>query len=175
MGDTPAGALSAARELLRHLPSLTASPGAMRQWRDDVDRLLGVAHSGSIRPRPRSSWRRHEASTPERTSSMRTAPTGDLRIEMAMGKYPPGVTTPYPYPRHKNNLIGSPIYISGYEFTPILIPMWVWVTHRVTRTHKNYISIKILYYTNVNYIHLNTITKFLASFNHLFNTPKIIG
>jgi hypothetical protein len=29
-GDTPAGALSAARELLRHLPSPTASPGAMR-------------------------------------------------------------------------------------------------------------------------------------------------
>jgi hypothetical protein len=36
-GDTPAGALSAARELLRHLPSLTASPGAMRQWCGDVD------------------------------------------------------------------------------------------------------------------------------------------
>jgi hypothetical protein len=51
-GDTPAGALSVARELLRHLPSPMASPGAMRQWRDDVDRLLGVAHSGSVRPRP---------------------------------------------------------------------------------------------------------------------------
>jgi hypothetical protein len=59
------------------------------------------------------------------------------RIEMAMGKYPPGITTPYPYPRHKNNPIGSPIYIGGYEFTPIPIPMWVWFTHRVTRTHKN--------------------------------------
>jgi hypothetical protein len=47
-GDTPAGALSAARELLRHLPSLTASPGAMRQWRNDIDRLLGMAHSGSV-------------------------------------------------------------------------------------------------------------------------------
>jgi hypothetical protein len=31
------GALSAARELLRHPPSSTASPGAMKQWRDDVD------------------------------------------------------------------------------------------------------------------------------------------
>jgi hypothetical protein len=81
-GDTPAGALSVARELLRHLPSLTASPGAMRQWRGDVDCLLGVAHSGSVRPRPRSSWRRHEASTPEHTSSVRTAPTGDLRDEL---------------------------------------------------------------------------------------------
>jgi hypothetical protein len=31
------GALSAARELLRHPPSSTTSPGAMKQWRDDVD------------------------------------------------------------------------------------------------------------------------------------------
>jgi hypothetical protein len=81
-GDTPAGMLSAARELLRHLPSPTASPGAMRQWRDDVDRLLGMAHTGSIRPRPRSSWRRHEASASERTPSVRTASTGDLRMEL---------------------------------------------------------------------------------------------
>jgi hypothetical protein len=43
-------------------------------------------------------------------------------IEMAMGKYPPGITTPYPYPRHKNNPIGSPIYTGGYGFTPIPIP-----------------------------------------------------
>jgi hypothetical protein len=31
------GALSAARELLRHSPSSTASPGAMKQWRDNID------------------------------------------------------------------------------------------------------------------------------------------
>jgi hypothetical protein len=49
------GALSAARELLRHPPSSTASPGAMKQWRDDVDRLLSMAHSTSTRSRPRSS------------------------------------------------------------------------------------------------------------------------
>jgi hypothetical protein len=60
-----------------------------------------------------------------------------MGLEMAMGKYPPGIITPYPYPRHKNNSIRSPIYIGGYEFTPVPIPMWVWVTHRVTRTHKN--------------------------------------
>jgi hypothetical protein len=48
------GALSAVRELLRHPPSSTASSGAMKQWRDDVDRLLGMAHSSSARPRPRS-------------------------------------------------------------------------------------------------------------------------
>jgi hypothetical protein len=51
------GALSAARELLCHPLSSIASPGAMKQWRDDVDRLLGMAHSGSARPRPWSSWR----------------------------------------------------------------------------------------------------------------------
>jgi hypothetical protein len=60
----------------------------------------------------------------------------DLPVEMAMGKYPPGITTPYSYPRQKNP-IRSPIYTSEYGFTPILIPTWVWVTHRVTRTHKN--------------------------------------
>jgi hypothetical protein len=38
------GALSAARELLCHPPSSTASSEAMKQWRDDVDRLLGMAH-----------------------------------------------------------------------------------------------------------------------------------
>jgi hypothetical protein len=63
--------------------------------------------------------------------------TPSLEVEMAMGKYLPGITTPYPYPRHKNNPIGSPIYTGGYGFTLIHIPMWVWVTHRVTRTHKN--------------------------------------
>jgi hypothetical protein len=56
-----------------------------------------------------------------------------LQLEMAMSKYPPGITTSYP--RHKNNPIGSPIYTGGYGFTPI--PMWVWVTHQVTRTHKS--------------------------------------
>jgi hypothetical protein len=80
--DAPTGALSMARELLCHLPSPAASPGAMRQWHDVVDRLLSMAHTGSIRPKPRSSWRRHEASASERSPSVRTAPTGDLRTEL---------------------------------------------------------------------------------------------
>jgi hypothetical protein len=45
------GALSVARELLRHPPSSTTSPGAMRQWRDDIDRLLGMVHVGTCVPR----------------------------------------------------------------------------------------------------------------------------
>jgi hypothetical protein len=76
------GALSAVRELLRHPPSSTASPGAMKQWRDDVDRLLGMAHSGSARPRPRSSRRQHEASASVRSPSVRAAPIEDLRAEL---------------------------------------------------------------------------------------------
>jgi hypothetical protein len=76
------GALSAARELLCHPPSSTASPGAMKQWRDDVDRLLGMARSGSARPRPRSSRRQHEASASVRSPSVRAAPTEDLRAEL---------------------------------------------------------------------------------------------
>jgi hypothetical protein len=75
-------ALSAARELLRHPPSSMASPGAMKQWRDDVDRLLGMAHSGSTRSRPWSSRRQHEATTSVRSPSMRGAQTDDLRAEL---------------------------------------------------------------------------------------------
>jgi hypothetical protein len=76
------GALSVARELLRHHPSSTASPGAMKQWRDDVDRLLGIAHSTSTRSRPRSSRRQHEASASVRSPSVRGAQTNNLRAEL---------------------------------------------------------------------------------------------
>jgi hypothetical protein len=75
------GALSAARELLRHPPSSTASPGAMKQWRDDIDRLLGMAHSTSTRSRPRSSRRQHEASASVLSPSVRGTQTNDLRTE----------------------------------------------------------------------------------------------
>jgi hypothetical protein len=76
------GALSAARELLRHPPSSTASPGAMKQWRDDVDQLLGMAHSTSTRSMSRSSRRQHEASASVRSPSVRGAQTNDLRAEL---------------------------------------------------------------------------------------------
>jgi hypothetical protein len=76
------GALSSARELLRHRPSSTASLGAMKQWRDNVNRLLGMAHSGSARPRRRSSRRQQEASASVRSPSVRAAPTEDLRAEL---------------------------------------------------------------------------------------------
>jgi hypothetical protein len=76
------GALSAARELLCHPPSSTASPGAMKQWRDDVDRLLGMAHSGSARSKPWSFRRQREATTSMCSPSVRGAQTEDLRAEL---------------------------------------------------------------------------------------------
>jgi hypothetical protein len=79
---TAPGALSAARELLRHPPSSTASPGAMKQWRDDVDRLLGMAHSTSTGSRPRSSRRQREASASMRSPLVRGTQTNDLRAEL---------------------------------------------------------------------------------------------
>jgi hypothetical protein len=76
------GALSAARELLRHPPSSTASPGAMKQWRDDVDRLLSMAHSTLTRSKARSSRRQHKASASVRSPSVRGTQANDLRAEL---------------------------------------------------------------------------------------------
>jgi hypothetical protein len=76
------GALSAARELLRYPPSSTASPRAMKQWRVDVDRLLGMSHSTSTRSKTRSSRRQHKASASVRSPSVRGTQTNDLRAEL---------------------------------------------------------------------------------------------
>jgi hypothetical protein len=54
----------------------------MKQWRDDVDRLLGMAHSTLSRSRPRSSQRQHEATTFVRSPSVRGAQTDDLWAEL---------------------------------------------------------------------------------------------
>jgi hypothetical protein len=82
----PGGALSAARELLRNPPSSMASPGAMRQWREDVDHLLGMAHPSSARSRPRSFWCQREASASVRSPSVRGARTDDLQAELNRGR-----------------------------------------------------------------------------------------
>jgi hypothetical protein len=63
--------LSIARELLCNPPSSTASLGAMRQWREDVDRLLVMAHSCSARPRPQSFRHQREASASVHSPSVR--------------------------------------------------------------------------------------------------------
>jgi hypothetical protein len=41
--SSPNGLLVAARELLRNPPDSVASPDVLRQWRDDVNRLLILA------------------------------------------------------------------------------------------------------------------------------------
>jgi hypothetical protein len=56
----------------------------MRQWRDDVACLLSMAHTGSVRPKPRSSQRQYEASASERSPSVWAAPTEDLRAELSL-------------------------------------------------------------------------------------------
>jgi hypothetical protein len=54
----------------------------MKQWCDDVDRLLGMVHSTSTRSRPRSSRRQREATASVRSPSVRGAQTDDLRAEL---------------------------------------------------------------------------------------------
>jgi hypothetical protein len=54
----------------------------MKQWRDDVDRLLGMAHSTSTRSKPRSSRRQREATASVRSPSVWGAQTDDLRAEL---------------------------------------------------------------------------------------------
>jgi hypothetical protein len=78
----PGGALSTAKELLRNPPSSTASLGAMRQWREDVDRLLDMAHPSSARSRPQSFRCRREASASVCSPSVKGARTNGLRVEL---------------------------------------------------------------------------------------------
>jgi hypothetical protein len=54
----------------------------MKQWQDNIDRLLGMTHSTSTRSRSRSSRRQHEASASVRSPSIRGAQTNDLRAEL---------------------------------------------------------------------------------------------
>jgi hypothetical protein len=54
----------------------------MRQWREDVDRLLGMAHPSSARSRPRSFQHQREVSASVRSPSVRGAQTDDLRVEL---------------------------------------------------------------------------------------------
>jgi hypothetical protein len=54
----------------------------MKQWRDDVDRLLGMTHSGSTRTRSQSFRCQHEATVSVRSPLVRGAQTDDLRAEL---------------------------------------------------------------------------------------------
>jgi hypothetical protein len=54
----------------------------MKQWRDDVDRLLGMAHSSTAGSRPRSFRHQRDATVSVRSPSVRGAQTDDLRAEL---------------------------------------------------------------------------------------------
>jgi hypothetical protein len=75
----------AARELLHNPPGTAASPDALRQWRDDIDRLLNLAQvspgsaGGSV---PRQCRRQSGASGSVHSPSVRSARTEDLRVEL---------------------------------------------------------------------------------------------
>ena len=79
------GPLLAARELLRNPPDPVASPEVLRQWRDNVDRLLNLAQAspgsmgGSV-----SRQRRRQGSTSGsvHSPSVRSAQTEDLQAEL---------------------------------------------------------------------------------------------
>jgi len=87
------GPLAAARKLLRNPPTSTASPDTLKQWRDDVERLLHLAQAtpGSARTGPRLPpdnvvvpyhQRRGGESASVRSPTVRSARTDDLRVEL---------------------------------------------------------------------------------------------
>jgi hypothetical protein len=75
----------AARELLHNPPGAATSPDVLRQWRDDIDRLLNLAQvspgsaGGSV---SRQHHRQDGASGSVHSPSMRSARTEDLRAEL---------------------------------------------------------------------------------------------
>ena len=79
------GPLLAAKELLRNTPDPAASPEVLRQWHDNVDRLLNLAQAspgsmgGSV-----SRQRRRQGSTSGsvHSPSVRSAQTEDLQAEL---------------------------------------------------------------------------------------------
>jgi hypothetical protein len=75
-------ALSCGQGVATPPSSSMASPGAMKQWRDDIDRLLGMAHFTLTRSRPQSSRRQREATASVRSLSVRGAQTDDIRAEL---------------------------------------------------------------------------------------------
>jgi hypothetical protein len=78
----PNGPLVAARELLRNPPDAAAPPDMLRQWRDDVDRLLILAQftPGSVGgSTSRQRRRQGGAFGLVHSPSVRSASTEDLR------------------------------------------------------------------------------------------------
>jgi hypothetical protein len=77
--------LVAARELLCNLPDLAASPDMLRQWRDDIDRLLNLAQvtpSSAGGSASRQRRRQGGAFGSVHSPTVRSARTEDLRAKL---------------------------------------------------------------------------------------------
>jgi hypothetical protein len=75
----------AARELLHNPPNPAASPDVLRQWRDDVDRLLNLAQVTPGSAEGSASRQRHRqgnASGSVHSPTVRSARTEDLQAEL---------------------------------------------------------------------------------------------
>jgi len=80
----PSELLAAARELLRNPPDLAASPDVMRQWRDDIDRLIILAQATLGSTGTGSGQRRRQGGAPTsaRSPTVGSARTADLRAKL---------------------------------------------------------------------------------------------
>jgi hypothetical protein len=120
--------------------------------------VLGALDTGyHITTRPLHTMR-HATTTEERWAS---------HIQMVMSKYLSSITILYSY--HDKKLISS-----GHPYTLVSINLNLYpnICGYVSLVRSTaHINIKHIskYYTIIKYTHLNTITKFLASFIHPFN------
>jgi hypothetical protein len=92
---------------------------------------VGGGRGQQLAYRVRSGWGRDTTHTDVWRVRQHTNPS------VGNGQIPTGYYYPIPIPTRKNNPVGSPMSTGGYGFTPIPVPMWVWLTHRVTHTHKD--------------------------------------
>ena len=80
----PSEPIAAARELLRNPPDLAASSDVMRQWCDDIDRLIILAQATPGSTGTGSGQRRRQGGAPTsaRSPTMGSARTANLRAEL---------------------------------------------------------------------------------------------
>jgi hypothetical protein len=98
----------------------------MKQWRDDVDRLLGMAHSTSTRSRTRSSPRQHEASASVRSPSVRGAQTNDLRAELDRRRAGEDAQVSLERARERRQNIGGRNLNQDFAAVALQTPMDTW-------------------------------------------------
>jgi len=84
MLPAPCGPLAVARELLRTPPDPAASPDILRQWHDDIDRLISLAQAtlGSTGAGSGQHHRQGGALASVRSPTVGSTRTADLRAEL---------------------------------------------------------------------------------------------